>query len=111
MIKKFFYLILIVAAGIVVWFAFAIWVNLYSVYSYPPSKEYPEGATLIIQRDEWEPTFNSPDYKPPKRDEGEKGGGWSKWTNRSKRPIPLRTIVNLPYIEWAYKKSIEPQKP
>jgi len=112
MIKKLFYLILIVAAGFVGWFAFAIWIDLYSVYSYPPSKENPKGATLIIHRDEWEPKFNSPDYKAPKRDEGERGGaGWSKSTGRPKRPIPLRTIVKLPYIDWAYKKSIEPQKP
>lgn len=111
MIKILSYIILSVAIGTVLWFAFAIWIDLYSVYSYPPSKERPQGATLIIHRDEWEPKFNSPDYKPPKRDESEKGGmGWTKSTDRPKRPIPLRTIVELPYIEWAYKKSLEPQK-
>lgn len=111
MIKKLFYLILIVASGVAIWFAFAIWVGLYSIYSFPPSKEHPIGATLIIQHDEWEPMFNSPDYKAPKRDEPERGGmGWSKSTNRPKRPIPLRTIVELPYIEWAYKQSLQPQK-
>lgn len=111
MIKKLFYLILIVAVGVAGWFAFAIWIDLYSVYSYPPSKDYPEGATLIIHREEWEPKFNSPDYKPPRRIEPEKGGmGYSKSSGRPKRPIHLRTIVKLPYIEWAYKKSLEPQK-
>ena len=41
----------------------------------------------------------------------EKGGmGWSKSADRPRRPIPLRTIVKLPYVEWAYKKSLEPQK-
>ena len=111
MIKKLFYLIFIVAAGVVLWFAFAIWIRLYNVYTYPPSKEHPEGATLIVHRDEWEPMFNSPDSKPPRRDEGVKGGmGWSKSSDRPKRPIALRTIVKLPYVEWAYKKSLEPQK-
>ena len=111
MIKKLFYLILIVAMGVAGWFAFAIWIDLYSVYSYPPSKEYPKGVTLIIHRDEWEPKFNSPDYKPPARSEAEKGEmGYSKSSSRPKRPIPLRTIVKLPYVEWAYKKSLQPQK-
>ena len=111
MIKKISLLILIVALGFVGWFAFAIWIDLYSVYSYPPSKEHPQGKTLIIHRDEWEPKFNSPDYKPPKRDESDTGEmGWSKSSDRPKRPIHLRTIVELPYVEWAYKKSLQPQK-
>lgn len=110
MIKKLFYLILIVALGVAGWFAFAIWIELYSVYSYPPSKEHPEGATLIIRRAEWEPRFNSPDYKEPVRDEpGRREMGYSKSSGRPKAPIPMRTIVKLPYIEWAYKKSLEPQ--
>ena len=111
MFKKLFWFITIVATGVLIWFAFAIWIGLYSVYSFPPSKEHPKGSTLIVSREEWEPMFNSPDYKPPKRDEGEKGGmGWSKSNNRPKRPLHLRTIVELPYVEWAYKKSLEPQK-
>jgi len=111
MIKKLFYLILIVALGTALWFVFAIWIKLYVVYTYPPSKEHPEGATLIIHREEWEPMFNSPGTKPIKHDEGDSGGmGWSRSADRPKRPISMRTIVKLPYIEWAYKKSLEPQK-
>ena len=112
MVKKLFYVILIVAFGVAFWFGFAIWIGLYSIYSFPPSKEHPKGTTLIIKRDEWEPTFNSPDYKAPVRtDEGDKGSiGWSRSTNRPRPPLPLRTIVKLPYIEWAYKKSLQPQK-
>ncbi len=110
MFKKVFLLLLIVAAGTVLWFAFAIWIKLYNVYSYPPSKENPDGSTLIVYREEWEPMFNSPDYKAPARTEEKGGMGWSKSADRPKRPIPLRTIVKLPYIEWAYKRSLEPQK-
>jgi hypothetical protein len=110
MIKKLFYVVLIVVLGTVAWFAFAIWIELYSVYSYPPSKDHPEGATLIIKREEWEPKFNSPDYKAPPRDETKKGMGWSPSSGRPKTPIRLRTIVKLPYVEWAYQKSLEPHK-
>ena len=104
--KKIFYVILIVAAGIIIWFLFAIWIGLYSVYSIPPSKEDPNGATLIIHRDEWEPIFNSPDYVAPKRNEESQGMGWSKPMKIAKRPLPLRTIIKLPFIDWAYQKSL-----
>ena len=107
--KKLFYLILIVAAGTAIWFAFAIWVGLYSIYSYPPTKEDHLGSTLIIQRDEWEPMFNSPDYVPPKREDKPQGAGWSKTDYTMRRPISRRTIIKLPYIEWAYQKSL-PEK-
>jgi len=32
-------------------------------------------------------------------------------TVKQKRPVPERTIVNLPFIEWAYKKSLEKPDP
>lgn len=111
MIKKIFIFLLLCALGVVGWFAFAIWIDLYSVYSYPPTKKSPKGATLIIRREEWEPKFNSPDYKPPQRSEAKEGMGWSSASGRPKTPIPLRTIVELPYIEWAYKKSLEAPGP
>ncbi len=28
--------------------------------------------------------------------------------NRSKRPLDQRTLVELPYVDWAYQKSLEP---
>jgi hypothetical protein len=30
---------------------------------------------------------------------------------RAKRPPEIRTIAKLPYIEWAYKKSLEKPEP
>ena len=111
LIKVLFYAALIGAFCTAAWFAFAIWIDLYTVYSFPPSKEYPKGVTYILHREEWEPKFNSPDYKAPKREETGKGEmGYSSSANRPKRPIPLRTIVKLPYIEWAYKQSLETPK-
>ncbi len=110
MIKKLFYLILIAATGVLLWFAFAVWIGLYSIYSFPPTKDHPKGSTLIIHRSEWEPMFNSPQYVAPPRTEQKQGMGWSPSSNRPKAPLNMRTIVELPYIDWAYKKSLEPQK-
>jgi len=108
--KKIFGFLSIVAAGALIWFAFAFWVGLYSVYSFPPlSKEYPRGATFIISRDEWEPMFNSPDYVAPERPKevGRGGIGFGS-TPKAKRPLKFRTIMELPYIDWAYKQSLKP---
>jgi hypothetical protein len=93
------------------WFVFALWVGLYAFYSFPPSsKEHPRGVTLIISRDEWEPMFNSPDYVAPERHSAEKRGsiGFGS-APKPKRPLRIRTIVELPYIDWAYKQSLKPQ--
>ena len=99
---------LIVGACVVFWVVFALWTGIYSVYSYPPSKLHPEGVTLLVSRDEREPVFNSPDYVPPKQGQsGQSGGMGFESMPKAKRPPEIRTIVKLPYIEWAYKKSLE----
>jgi hypothetical protein len=110
--KKLLALIFIIILGILAWFAFAIGIGLYSVYSFPPSKEHREGTTLIVKREPREPMFNSPEYVAPprKRDEEGTGMGYSS-KEMPKRPLNLRTVVELPYVEWAYKKSLEKQKP
>ena len=108
--KKLFVLLLIVVIGTGIWFAFGLWTGIYSIYSYPPSKEHPDGATLIVSRSEWEPLFNSPDYQPPKREPKSQGTYSFEKVRVAPRPISARTIVTLPYIEWAYKKSVQPQK-
>lgn len=109
MIRKTFYFLLIVAVGVVIWGAFAIWTGIYSVYTYPPSKEHPDGATLIVNREEGEPMFNSPKYTPPTRKPSQQSGLVFTPIPKPKRALEERTIVELPYIEWAYKKSLEPQ--
>lgn len=109
MLKWFAIIALVLAACLAFWVIFALWTGIYSVYSYPPSKQYPEGLTLLVSRDEGEPAFNSPDYVPPKAAPSDKSGGMSFGSMpRSKRPLGIRTIAKLPYIEWAYKKSLEP---
>jgi len=103
---------LVLVACVVFWVSFALWTGIYSVYSYPPSKQHPEGASLLVSRDEGEPIFNSPDYVPPKQPAKEQSGGMSFETlPRAKRPPEVRTIVKLPYVEWAYRKSLEPPAP
>jgi hypothetical protein len=112
-LKRLFYFALIVAAAVVFWGVFAIWTGIYSVYSIPPTHAQPDGATLIVQREQGEPTFNSPDYKKPAPPKEEPKGGGLKFGTIKKPPRQLdeRTILELPYIEWAYRKSIEPEKP
>ncbi|HET6273320.1 MAG TPA: hypothetical protein VFG32_10085 [Bacteroidota bacterium] len=111
--KKLLAFVGLAASGVLIWFVFALWIGLYSFYSYPPSKEHPDGATLIVSRDEWEPRYNSPDYKPPEIDKDAKKGKGIGFGNpsRPRRPISIRTIVKLPYIEWLYEKSLQPQEP
>lgn len=111
MIKVISWILVIVAAGIVLWVVFALWTGIYSVYSIPPSKELPKGVTYLVARDEREPLFNSPDYKPPVRKvEPRPGALGMRGIDNRKRPIATRVVVELPYIEWAYKKSLEPQE-
>ena len=110
-IKKAFIFLSIIAIAILFWMGFALWTGIYSVYSIPPGKEYADGVTIIVTRQDGEPTFNSPDYKePPKEISKETGIGFGKPTMR-KKPLVMVTIVELPFIEWAYKKSLEPQTP
>jgi hypothetical protein len=109
-IKRLFVLILIVAIGAGLWFGFGLWSGLYSIYSFPPSTKNPRGSTLLVERADREPMFNSPDRAippPPPREKGV-GLGFSSGSIRPKS-VEKRTIVELPYIEWAYKKSLEPE--
>ena len=107
--KFFFTVLTIIVIGTAIWFPFALWTGFYSVYSYPPSKEHPKGATLIVHREEAEPMFNSPDYVPekhePQSDETRGGIGFQR-SMGIKHSLQARTIVELPYIDWAYKKSL-----
>jgi hypothetical protein len=110
-LKWLFIIALVLALAGAFWMAFGLWTGIYSLYSYPPSKAHPDGATLLITRDEKEPTFNSPDYNPPARQASSEGGMSFESLPKLKRPIALRTVVKFPYIEWAYKKSLEKPEP
>ena len=110
MIKKLSFFIAVLALGLAIWFGFALWTGIYSVYSYPPqSTAYPDGATLIVSRDPGEPTWNSPDAPPPappRQPQKKRGIGFGA-APKPTRPLVDRTILELPYIEWAYKRSLE----
>ena len=110
MIKKLFFIVVVLILAVLFWFGFALWTGIYSVYSYPPSRENPDGRTLIVSREEGEPLFNSPSYAPPpKKQEPRSGIIQFETPIRSRKPVETRIIVELPYIEWAYRKSLQPQ--
>lgn len=97
----------IVVVLALLWAAFGLWTGLYSIYTIPPSKDKPDGATLLVTREAGEPMFNSPDYVPPPKKPVEHQGMGFSTIEMPKRPLHRRTIIELPYIEWAYKKSLE----
>jgi len=110
--KFFFTILTIIVIGTVIWVPFALWVGFYSVYSYPPSKEHTKGATLLVHREEGEPMFNSPDYVPEQNEsqpDERRGGIGFQGAPATKRSLKVRTIVELPYIDWAYRKSLPPR--
>jgi len=101
---------LLAGAGTSLWTSFAVWAGLYSVYSYPLSEDHPEGATLIIKREEKEPMFNSPDYIPVREKrrsaDGKPGIGFGTVEFAKMKPLSIRTVFTLPYVDWAYRKSL-----
>jgi len=112
-VKKILGFLVVIALGLSVWVAFALWTGIYSVYTYPPGKDYPEGVTYLVSREEGEPMFNSPEWaapKPPERVEGEGSGGikFDSPIRAKKKPVATRIIVELPYIDWAYQQSLKP---
>lgn len=93
--------------GTIIWFALGIWMGVYSVYSYPPSRQYPDGVTMIVSREKREPAFNSPQHKPAPEKPAEKKGGMSfEPVAKPTRPLEERIIIKLPYVDWAYQKSL-----
>jgi hypothetical protein len=111
-LKRLVILACIILVAILFWGAFAIWTGIYSIYTYPPSKDRPDGETLIVSREQGEPMFNSPAYKPPPQKPEPQSGGLRFGTiKKPARPLQERVIIALPYIDWAYQKSLEPEKP
>jgi hypothetical protein len=110
MIRKTFYFLLLVAFAAGIWCAFALWTGIYSIYTLPPSRENPDGATFLVAREEGEPMFNSPHYTPPVQKPNSQSGLSFSAVKKPKRPLDERTVVRLPYIAWTYKKSLEPQE-
>lgn len=106
--KKILTFLTVIGAIALFWLVFALWTGLYSVYTFPPSKTEPTGKTLIVSREPGEPIFNSPEYTPPPKPKQTSGMIKFEAPLKAKKPLEQRTIVTLPYIDWAYQKSLEP---
>jgi hypothetical protein len=111
-LKWLFILAFVLAIAGAFWVVFALWTGIYTVYTYPPSKEHPDGVTYLLERDEGEPIFNSPAYTPPPKTAAAPSGGMSFGSiPKAKRPLERRTVLKLPYVDWAYQKSLEKPEP
>jgi len=115
MIRKFAIFLAVVGGSLLLWMVFGIWTGIYAVYSIPPmTADHPDGATFLISRDPGEPMFYSPDTPPPKQKEPsgkEKRGIGFGAAPKARRPVADRIILELPYIEWAYEKSLDALEP
>jgi hypothetical protein len=108
--KLLFWILLVGLMALCGWVAFALWSGYYSVYSIPPSADDPDGVTMLVKREEGEPMFNSP-AAPPLPKKPQTRGGTISFQNspKAKRPLAGRTVVRLPYLEWAYEQSLRKQ--
>ncbi len=109
--KFFSGLVLAILLVAILWVGFALWTGIYSLYSIPPSKDDVQGATLLVSREPGEPVFNSIHYRPavkdtPRDQKGIQFGSAAK----PHKAVSDRIILKLPFIQWAYQNSLEPQK-
>lgn len=77
-------------------------------YSVQPLNAFPQGATVWVWRNADEPFFNSPDAMSI-----QKTGGVSMASRAAaiiSGPKSDRIIFKLPYIEFAYKASVDWQQ-
>jgi hypothetical protein len=111
MIRKFIAFLAVVGGAFLLWMVFGVWTGMYAIYSVPPmTTDHPDGATFLISRDPGEPMFYSPDTPPPRKEEpsGKRRGGIGFGAApKATRPVADRIILELPFIEWAYEKSLE----
>ena len=102
-------ILLVVILGVMIWVGFGLWTGIYSVYSTPPSRAVPQGETRLVSREGREPIFNSPHIKQAPETQQAKKGIQFGAIDKPKKSIEDRTIIKLPFIQWAYDKSLEGQ--
>jgi hypothetical protein len=109
-LKKLFSFLSVLILAVGFWVVFALWTGIYSLYTYPPSKEHPDGATLLVSRETGEPVFNSPDFMQALDPLSRESKQRPEHIRRRKTSVHERIIIALPYVDWAYRKSLEPQE-
>jgi hypothetical protein len=111
-LRRLLTLVLLLLLIAIAWFAFGLWSGIYTIYSYPPSEGKDDGRTLIISRDAGERTWASPNSPKPIPKKEETGGGLRFGAlKKPPRPVEMRIILELPYVDWAYRKSLMPLPP
>lgn len=114
LIRALFKLILVVAFGGLLFVGLMFWAKFWGIYSIPPSKERPDGATWVVTREEDEPLLNAPDrpvkYPTEAQEEEEKPKrlkGIYEGEPLAKKPVEKRIIAKLPYVEFLHEKALE----
>jgi hypothetical protein len=114
LIGALFKLVLILAFGGFIFVGLMFWAKFWGIYSIPPSKEKPDGATWVVTREEDEPLMNAPDrpvkYPTEGLEEEEKPKrlkGIYEGEPVPKKPIEKRIIAKLPYINYFHEKALE----
>lgn len=110
LIKILFKIAVVCALGVALFTALMFGAKIWGVYSVPPTKEKPSGATLIVVRYDDEPFLNAADRpRPPDTTEVEQPREWTMYPKgpMKKRPVHMRTVVSLPYIAFIHKEAID----
>lgn len=115
LIKFLFKFAIVIAIGASLFAGLMFWAKFWSIYSVPPSKVNPDGATWIISRDEDDPFLDAPDRpkaKPAEEhvNEPPRLKGMYEGDPVPKKPPEKRIIFSLPYIELVHEKAIEKPK-
>lgn len=101
----------VVAVGILLFTVLMFGAKIWGVYSVPPTKEDPKGATLIISRNDDEPFLNAPDRPKPivveePQPQSQLPGIYPRGPIK-RRPVEKRIIVSLPFISWVHEEAVD----
>jgi hypothetical protein len=113
LMKILFKVALVCGVGLLLFAALMFASGIWGIYSIPPTKENPRGATLIVKPYDDEPFFNAPDRPRPPESisfEPEPPSGIYPRGPMKRRPAEQRTIASFPYIKWIHDRAVDTTK-